>query len=82
MAGQQYEIHIKGHLSQDWADWLDGMQMCCLQNGEMILSGALADQAALVGILNKLNRLNLTILSVNGQGRLLATNPQGNQKEK
>jgi hypothetical protein len=65
MAKQQYEIHIKGHLNHDWAEWLEGMQMRYLENGEMILSGALADQAALVGVLNKLNGLNLTILSVN-----------------
>jgi len=65
MDNRQYEIHIKGHLSQDWADWLDCMQMCCLENGEMILSGLVADQAALLGILNKLNCLNLCILSVN-----------------
>jgi hypothetical protein len=31
----------------------------------MALSGAILDQAALMGILNKLHRLNLTILSVN-----------------
>ncbi len=69
MATQFYEIHVKGHLSQDWADWLDCMQMCCLENGEMILSGMLTDQAALLGILNKLNCLNLCILSVNDLGR-------------
>lgn len=72
MASQQYEIHIKGHLSQDWSDWLDCMQMCRLENGEMILSGMLADQAALMGILNKLNHLNLCILSVNEVGRKAA----------
>ncbi len=65
MANQSYEIHVKGHLSHDWADWLENMQMCCLENGDMILSGLLADQAALMGILNKLNCLNLSILSVN-----------------
>jgi hypothetical protein len=64
MANQQYEIHIKGHLNQDWAEWFDCMQMCCLENGEMVLSGILADQAALMGVLNKLNCLNLSILSV------------------
>ncbi len=69
MANQFYEIHIKGQLSQDWADWLDCMQMCRLENGEMILSGMLADQAALLGVLNKLNCLNLCILSVNEKGR-------------
>ncbi len=74
MENQNYEIHIKGHLSHDWADWFESMQMCCLENGEMILYGALADQAALMGVLNKLNRLNLTILSVNKTDR---KEPQG-----
>jgi haloalkane dehalogenase len=69
MAKQEFEIQIKGHLNPDWADWLEGMRMDCLENGEMILCGALADQAALLGVLNKLNRLNLTILSVNETGR-------------
>lgn len=64
MVNQAYEIHVKGHLSRDWADWLENLQMCCLENGEMILSGFLADQAALMGVLNKLNGLNLVILSV------------------
>jgi len=64
MTNQAYKIHVKGHLSSDWAGWLENMQMCCLENGEMILSGFLADQAALMGILNKLNDLNLAILSV------------------
>ncbi len=65
MGNRQYEIHIKGHLRQDWADWLGCMQMRCLETGEMILSGPVPDQAALLGILNKLNCLNLCILSVN-----------------
>jgi hypothetical protein len=35
-----------------------------LESGEMVLSGHLADQAALMGLLNRLSRLNLTLLSV------------------
>jgi hypothetical protein len=69
MASKKYEIHLKGHLSQDWTDWLDCMEICCLENGEMVLSGLLADQAALLGVLNKLSCLNLCILSVNETGR-------------
>ena len=46
-------------------DWLEGLQVELLDNGEMILSGEIADQAALMGILNKLNRLNLPLISVN-----------------
>ena len=63
--GGVYEIHVKGQLNNQWSDWLEGMQVNLLDNGEMILSGAIVDQAALMGIMNKLNRLNLTIISVN-----------------
>ena len=69
MPGRQYEIHIEGHLGPDWAEWLDCMKMCWLENGEMILRGTIIDQAALMGILNKLNSLNLCILSVHEVGR-------------
>jgi hypothetical protein len=34
------------------------------ENGEMMLSGRILDQAALMGILNKLYSLNLALLSV------------------
>ena len=63
--GCNFEIHVKGHLNSNWSDWLEGLEMKLLENGEMILFGPIVDQAALMGVLNKLNRLNLTILSVN-----------------
>ena len=62
--GGFFEIHVKGHLDSKWSDWLEGLEVKLLDNGEMILSGTIVDQAALMGILNKLNRLNLTLLSV------------------
>ena len=63
-AGRCYEIHIKGHLNSTWSDWLEGLEMNLSDNGETILSGPIVDQAALLGVLNKLNRLNLTIISI------------------
>ena len=60
-----FEIRVKGHLDESWSDWLEGIEMKLLDNGEMILFGHIGDQAALMGILNKLYRLNLTLLSVN-----------------
>jgi hypothetical protein len=63
--GGVYEIHVKGHLNSQWSDWLEGLQVKLLDNGEMILIGSIVDQAALMGVLNKLYRLNLAILSVN-----------------
>jgi hypothetical protein len=59
-----YEIHVKGHLDESWSEWLEGLEVKLLDNGEMILFGHIGDQAALMGILNKLYRLNLTLLSV------------------
>jgi hypothetical protein len=63
------EIRVKGQLSDQWRDWFENMDLRLLENGEMILFGAIPDQAALMGILNKLNRLNLTLLSVNEVSR-------------
>jgi hypothetical protein len=63
--GTFYEIHIKGHLDKSWAEWLGGLEIELLKNGEMLLSGHIADQAALMGILTKLYNLNLTLLSFN-----------------
>jgi hypothetical protein len=64
-----YEIHIQGQLNDNWSEWLEGMTLQWQANGEMILSGSLVDQAALMGVLNKLNRLNITILAVNETNR-------------
>ena len=60
-----FEIHVKGQLDESWSDWLEGLEVKLLDNGEMILFGHIGDQAALMGILNKLYGLNLTLLSVN-----------------
>ncbi len=61
--GARFEIRVKGHLDKTWTDWLDGLEVKLLDNGEMILSGNIRDQAALMGVLNKLYGLNLTLLS-------------------
>jgi len=60
-----FEIQVKGQLDETWSDWLEGLEVRLLDNDEMILSGCIADQAALMGVLNKLYGLNLTLLSVN-----------------
>lgn len=62
--GRLIEIHVKGHLNSQWSEWLEGLEVKLLEDGEMILLGNIIDQAALMGILNKINRLNLTLLSI------------------
>ncbi len=64
VGGQIVEIRVRGHLDHYWTDWFEGMKAQLVDTGETVLTGPVADQAALLGLLNKLSRLNLTILSV------------------
>jgi hypothetical protein len=59
-----YEIRIEGHLTDRWSDWFDGLAIRNDTNGETILSGLFIDQAALFGTLNKIEALNLGLVSV------------------
>lgn len=58
------EIRIKGTLNAAWSDWLEGLDVANQPNGETVLTGQLPDQAALLGLLNRIHGLNLQILSV------------------
>jgi len=62
---QYYEIRIKGHLEARWAKWFDGLAITLEENGNTLLSGPLADQAALHGLLKKVRDVGLPLLSVN-----------------
>ncbi len=59
-----YEIRIEGMLPQDWSDWFGGMGITQFVDGETALSGPVADQAALHGLLNLIRDLNLKLVSV------------------
>jgi len=60
-----YEIRVEGHLTDRWSDWFEGLEINNDSNSETILSGPLSDQSALLGVLNKIQALNLTFISVN-----------------
>jgi len=62
--GRVYQITVRGQLANDWSDWFDGLQMTTSAGGDTVLCGTIVDQAALMGVLNKLNRLNVTLLSL------------------
>ena len=59
-----YEIRLKGHLDDKWADWFDGLTITRADNGETLLRGPVVDQAALHGVLRKVRDLGLALLSV------------------
>ena len=60
----RYEIRIKGHLDNRWADWFEGLTITALDNGETLLTGPVVDQAALHGLLRKVRDLGMPLLSV------------------
>jgi len=60
-----YEIRIKGHLDDRWAEWFEGLTITLEENGNTLLSGPVVDQAALHGLLKKVRDLGLPLLSVN-----------------
>ena len=60
-----YQIKIKGHLDSNWAGWFDGFQVNTEENGHTLLTGEVADQAALHGLLRKVRNSGMTLLSVN-----------------
>ncbi len=64
-----YQIKIKCHLDTRWQDWFDGLTITLTGDGDTILSGAIADQAALHGVLKKIRNLGLTLISVNPQAK-------------
>ena len=59
-----YEIRVEGHLTDRWSDWFDGLAIHNEPNGETVLTGCINDQAALLGVLSKLQALNVTLISV------------------
>ena len=61
-----YQIRLKGHLGREWTDWFEGLTITALDNGETLLTGPVADQAALHGLLKKVRDLGMPLISVVG----------------
>jgi hypothetical protein len=60
-----YQIRIEGHLDDQWTDWFSGLTIALEENGDTLLSGPIADQAALFGLLKKVRDLGMPLVSVN-----------------
>ena len=64
-----YQIKVPGHLDESWSEWAGGMTIT-VESGDdgppvTILTGTVADQATLQGLLRRLYSLGLPLLSVN-----------------
>jgi hypothetical protein len=62
---QWYEIRLKGHLDDRWAEWFEGLTITLEDDGDTLLSGLVVDQAALHGLLRKVRELGVPLVSVN-----------------
>ena len=62
-----YQIKVAGQLDPGWSEWFSGLAVTVEHSGDdttTTLTGPVADQSALRGILTKLWDLNLALISV------------------
>jgi hypothetical protein len=74
----RYEIRLKGHLDNRWADRFEGLSFTHESDGTTILAGPVVDQAALYGLLRKVRDLGLPLVSVMHVEPKPANGPDGN----
>ena len=60
----QYEIRVTGHLDPRWEAWFDGLTVTRADDGTTVLRGAILDQSALHGVLQKLRDLGIPLVSL------------------
>jgi hypothetical protein len=67
MGPRHYQIVVAGELSRRFAAAFDGMTVCC-GGGQTAITGMVADQSQLHGLLDRVGELGLELVSVNAVG--------------
>ena len=60
-----YQIRVKDHIDDEWAEWFAPLLIANESNGEATFTGPVRDQSELHGLIDKVLNLNLRLLSVN-----------------
>lgn len=63
----QIEIRVKGQINKQWSEWFSGLTISYSDSDETVLSGIVADQAALYGIISRLRDLSMQLSSVSSE---------------
>jgi hypothetical protein len=63
----QVEMRVKGCINKQWSEWFGGLAISHSDLGETVLTGVVADQAALYGIISRLRDLGLQLTSVSSE---------------
>jgi hypothetical protein len=59
-----YEIRVRGKLDATWSRWFANLAIVPQPDGESLLFGPIADQAALYGVFSRMRDLGLVLISV------------------
>jgi hypothetical protein len=59
-----YQIRVRGHLGASWSAWFEGWHISNEDDGDAVLTGPVADQTALHGLLNRVRDLGLPLVAV------------------
>jgi hypothetical protein len=59
-----YRLRVNGHLDHHWASWFGDLTLTHEDDGTTSLTGAIADQSQLHGLLAKIRDLGVTLISV------------------
>jgi hypothetical protein len=60
----RYEIRLTGRLDAHWGAWFDGLTVSHEGDGTTVISGPIADQSALHGVLQRVRDLGMPLVSV------------------
>jgi hypothetical protein len=59
-----YEIVVKGKLDPRWSRWFADLQIIPQPDGNTLVTGPIADQAALYGVISRMRDLGMVLISV------------------
>jgi hypothetical protein len=61
------EIRVKGQIDEHWSSWFEDLTLTYTDQDETVLSGSVADESALYGLIARLRDLGLALVSVDSE---------------